>query len=147
MWRVSGVSQGVCRGYLMFVDCPLYFGTSLSSSYLSLFKNFLIYLAVGSSVIAGSLVVACGNFSCSIRALSCRMWDLVPWAGIEPGSPALRAGRISPWNTREVPILESWWTFWTPAADTEQINESLCFTLIPRAALRCLANLMLLPDT
>ena len=35
--------------------------------------------------------------------LSCGMWDLVPWRGIEPGPPALGAGSLSHWTTREVP--------------------------------------------
>ena len=42
------------------------------------------------------LVVACRIFSCS-------MWDLFPWPGIEPGSPALGAWNLSHWTTREVP--------------------------------------------
>ena len=31
------------------------------------------------------------------------MWDLVPWPGIEPGSPALEAQSLKHWATREVP--------------------------------------------
>ena len=30
-------------------------------------------------------------------------WLLVPWPGIEPGPPALRAWSVSHWTTREVP--------------------------------------------
>ena len=37
--------------------------------------------------------------------LSCGMWNLVPWPGIKPGSPALGACSLSHWTTREVPIL------------------------------------------
>ena len=37
--------------------------------------------------------------------LSCSMWDLVPWAGIEPGPPALGLWSPSYWTTREVPIF------------------------------------------
>ena len=33
----------------------------------------------------------------------CGMWDLVPWAGIEPRSPALGAQCLIHWTTREVP--------------------------------------------
>ena len=36
-------------------------------------------------------------FSCSMQALSCNMWDLVPWPGIEPRLPALGAWRLSHW--------------------------------------------------
>ena len=34
--------------------------------------------------------------------LSCGMWDLVPWPGIEPGLPALGASSLSHWTNREV---------------------------------------------
>ena len=38
-------------------------------------------------------------------SLSCGMWDLVPWPGIEPWPPALGAWNLSHWTTREVPTL------------------------------------------
>ena len=38
--------------------------------------------------------------------LSCGMWDLVPWPGIEPRLPALEALSLNHWTTREVPSLE-----------------------------------------
>ena len=34
--------------------------------------------------------------------LSCGMWDLVHWAGIEPRPPALEVWSLSHWTTREV---------------------------------------------
>ena len=34
--------------------------------------------------------VPCRIFSCSIWTLSCGMWDLIPWPGIEPRCSALR---------------------------------------------------------
>ena len=34
--------------------------------------------------------------------LSCSMWDLVPWSGIEPGLLALIAWSLSHWTTREI---------------------------------------------
>ena len=40
--------------------------------------------------------------------VSCGMWDLVPWPGIEPRPPALEAQSLSHWTTREVPGLFSW---------------------------------------
>ena len=52
------------------------------------------------------LVVAHGffNLPCGMRDIfSCRIWDLVPWPGIKPGAPALRAWRLSHRTTREVP--------------------------------------------
>ena len=44
--------------------------------------------------------------------LSCSIWDLVPWPGIEPRSPALGVWSLSQWSTREVPvfILKSVWS-------------------------------------
>ena len=45
------------------------------------------------------LVAAYGTFSCSMQTLSCGMWDLVPWPGIEP---TLGAQCLSHWTTREV---------------------------------------------
>ena len=44
------------------------------------------------------------SLSCSIRTLSCSMWDLVPWPGIKPGPPALGAWNHSHWTTREGPF-------------------------------------------
>ena len=44
--------------------------------------------------------VSCGIFSCS-------MWDLVPRLEIEPGVPALGAGSLSHWTTREVPRVQN----------------------------------------
>ena len=42
-----------------------------------------------------------------VYLFGCGMWDLVPWPGIEPGSPALGAQSLSHWTTREVPGLLS----------------------------------------
>ena len=41
------------------------------------------------------------------RILSCDMWGLVPWPGIEPLPPALGALSLSHWTTREVPMFSS----------------------------------------
>ena len=49
------------------------------------------------------LVAACGIFSCGRKTLSCDMWDLVPWPGIEPRDPAWWARNLSYWTTREIP--------------------------------------------
>ena len=42
-------------------------------------------------------------FILSAQGLSCNMWDLVPWPGVEPRPPALGAWSLSHWSTREVP--------------------------------------------
>ena len=60
-------------------------------------KNINIYL----------FILAVPGLSCSMETLSFSMWDLVPWAGNEPGSPALGAQSLSCWTTREVPISTS----------------------------------------
>ena len=46
-----------------------------------------------------------GCFSWSIWTLSCNMWDLAPWSGIEPRPPALKAQTLSHRKTREVSVL------------------------------------------
>ena len=38
--------------------------------------------------------------------LSCGMWDLVPWPGMEPRLPALGAWSLSQQTTREVPLCD-----------------------------------------
>ena len=59
-----------------------YIDTTDSSSFLYIYFLFIYLAAPG---------------------LSCGMGDLVPWPGIEPGPPALGAGSLSHWTTREVP--------------------------------------------
>ena len=39
----------------------------------------------------------------AMLGLSCSMWDLVSWPGIEPRPPALGVWSLSCWTTREVP--------------------------------------------
>ena len=38
------------------------------------------------------------------ESFSCRLWDLVPWAGIEPWPTSLEVGSLSHWTTRKVPV-------------------------------------------
>ena len=56
--------------------------------------SFLLYLFLF-LWLCRVLVVVCG-------ILSCCLWDLVSWLGIEPGSPALGMWSPSHWTTREV---------------------------------------------
>ena len=49
------------------------------------------------------LRAARGIFSCSQQTLSCGLWGLVPWLGIEPTPPALGTQSLSHWTTGEVP--------------------------------------------
>ena len=55
----------------------------------------------------GIFNLCCGMqnlFSCGLRTLSYGMWDLVPWPGMEPRSPALGAWSLSHWTAREVTV-------------------------------------------
>ena len=58
-----------------------------------------------------ALVAAHRSFClhCSRRTLSCGLWDLVPWPGIEPRPPALGAHSLSHWTTRKVPGMSVLW--------------------------------------
>ena len=65
-----------------------------------LFKNIYLFIWLHSV-----LVAAHGIFSCSMRTLSCGMWDVVPWQGIEPRPAALEKWSLSHSTAREVPHL------------------------------------------
>ena len=41
----------------------------------------------------------------TVPSVSCSMWDLVPWAGIEPRSSTLGVWSLSPSTAREVPLM------------------------------------------
>ena len=57
---------------------------------LLIFKKYLFLLAES-------------GVSCDMQSFSCSMWDRVPWAGIERGTPALGVHSMSHWNTRKSP--------------------------------------------
>ena len=48
------------------------------------------------------------NIYLTLQGLSCGMWDLVSWSGIEPRPPALGTWSLSHWTTREIPGVSSW---------------------------------------
>ena len=58
------------------------------------------------------LVAAYGTFSCSLQTLSCGMWDLAPWPGIEPtlGAQCLRFSTWISWQL--VKFHEKLYLFW-----------------------------------
>ena len=69
------------------------FKTQLYSDFLK--KYLCIYLtAVG--------------LSCGIQDLSCSMWDLVPWSGVESRPLALGVQSLSHWTTGKVPKNNYW---------------------------------------
>ena len=63
------------------------------------FFNIYLFVWIHQILVATSKI-----FTCGMQTLSYSMWDLVPWPGIEPGSPALGAQSLSHWTTREVPM-------------------------------------------
>ena len=63
------------------------------------FLNYLLFW------LCQVLVVAQGICRCGLWALSCSLWDLVPWPGIEPRPSALGMRSLSHWTTREVPVF------------------------------------------
>ena len=70
---------------------------------------FLIFIYLGVPGLSCSmqdlfLVEVCWIFGCGIQILSCGLWDLVLWLGIEPGSHALGAKCLSHWTTREISL-------------------------------------------
>ena len=56
---------------------------------LHLFKKFFYYFLI-------KLFIYFIFFA--VQSLSCSMWDLVPWPGIEPWPPALGAWSLSHWS-------------------------------------------------
>ena len=58
------------------------------------------------------------GLGCGILAFGYGMWDLVPWSGIEPGPPALRAQSLDHWTTRLSP----------PSVQFHSVTQ-LCLTL------------------
>ena len=71
-------------------------------------------------------IFSCGIFSCGMRTLSCGMWDLVPWAGIEPEPPALGEQSLSHWTTKEVPLKIYTCTSLVKVLKNSQINKNTC---------------------
>ena len=78
--KANQEDEGVCKGVELDVA-----GAQRAKPTVPFFKRIFIYLFGGTRI-----------FSCSMR-------DVVPWPGIEPGSPALGAWTLNHWTTREVP--------------------------------------------
>ena len=76
--------------------------------FLMFFFSFFFFLIWMSRVLVAAhrifhLCCDVQSFHCSIRTLSCSMWDLVPRPGIEPRPPESGALSLSHWTIREVP--------------------------------------------
>ena len=66
------------------------------------FKNIYLFIWLYRILIGACRIF---DFHCGMLTLSCGMWNLVFWPGIEPGPPALGARSLSHWTTREVAVL------------------------------------------
>ena len=77
--------------------------TSQRKPFISGFYTLLKKIAYLSIWLRWALAEALGIFSWDLQILSCGVWHLDPWAGIDPGPPALGAPSLSPWTTREGP--------------------------------------------
>ena len=85
------------------------------SHYLSIlwplepFKKSIYWFGCAGSLVwhegSSIFVVVSRFFSCSLKTLSCGIWDLVPWPGIKPRPPTLQGWNLSHWTTRESPWL------------------------------------------
>ena len=84
-------------------------------------KNFFFLFFPSGCTGPQSQHVGSLTFVAVCETLSCDMWDLVPWSGIEPGPPAWGTQSLSYWTTREVPpssdtasvvLLAATWTPW-----------------------------------
>ena len=71
----------------------------LLNIYLFIWLHQVLIVAHRIFIVAGRI------FNFNRPTLSCGIWDLVPWPGIEPGSPALGVQSLSHWSTREVPLM------------------------------------------
>ena len=54
----------------------------------------LFYLLTSNKILLKNIYLA-------VLGVSCDMWDLVPWSGIEPGDPALGAQSLGHWTIRK----------------------------------------------
>ena len=68
---------------------------NMQSHLQSLLRHKIFFLVAACEILWNLLIVLCGPLSCS-------MWDLVSWLGIEPGPPILEVQSLSHWTTREV---------------------------------------------
>ena len=103
-WHISSVQQQAVA-WAFALKLLIIPGNLVYALFLESMFHFLKYLFIWQHK---SLVAVCEIFNCSRQTLSCSKWDLVPWPGIEPMSPALGAWILSHWTTRKVPITNFW---------------------------------------
>ena len=63
----------------------------------------------------------------TLPGLSCSMWNLVPWSGIEPGAPCVGSAESWPLNHQGGP----WWTFFFGLSENFFISPYILFFSFP----------------
>ena len=86
-WRRTGLQSGHQSTWLWEPDCPSRPGHLRRDMTCTQYRDWYLFLFFWNLAMLG---------------ICCGMWDLVPWPGIKPGSPALGAQSHSPWITGEV---------------------------------------------
>ena len=85
--------------YLLYLlaDSLLFFFNNLNFLFLFYFIYFgCVLVAAGGLLCCRLLVAACTSLVVACEFLvAARMWDLIPWPGIEPQSPALEGGFLT----------------------------------------------------
>ena len=79
--------------------------SGVAGSYGSFVFSFFILIFIYLFGCTGSSLCLEESFSCSMWALSCGVWDLVPWPGIIPRPPALGARSLKQLDHQEVPVF------------------------------------------
>ena len=74
---------------------------TLTEFFSALFKSKPKYILIGLFSSMYISVAAGGILSCDMSAVSCGIWDIVPWPGVKPRSPALGLWSLSHQTTRE----------------------------------------------
>ena len=85
VWKMEKCPGFSCLGVFLHLET--------SSGYFGNVSSLLVYLFI---------YLAALGLSCGMWTLSCDVWDLVPWPGVDPKSPVWSH---SHWTIREVLIL------------------------------------------
>ena len=72
--------------------------------------HFLIFKYLSNYIYSAAPGLSCAtqdlwSFGGHLGSFTYGIWDLVPWPGIEHGSPALGLQSLGPWTTREVLVV------------------------------------------
>ena len=107
-WRLQGWLS-TCAGLRTATSCPLFdlmvtchlhdcviqWNKSTGTIWKNVFEKLNIFLSFSEKMFHSFIYFAAPGLSCGI-------WDLFPWPGLEPGLPASGVQSLSHWATREV---------------------------------------------